>query len=130
MQLLYVFSDIRGDKKEEMKGTLHYMFDGVMPFLQVQTQLLKKMDKMIQNHIHWHTIDTDPCNWLSLFWNSRFSVVHFTNLTRLRFRKSQSKWINLRIHSRYYVYPWDGKNLSLKGIHGYQCLCLSLLIFS
>ncbi|XP_065924754.1 inositol 1,4,5-trisphosphate receptor type 3 isoform X2 [Magallana gigas] len=28
-------SDIRGDKKEEMKGTLHYMFDGVMPFLQI-----------------------------------------------------------------------------------------------
>uniref|UniRef100_K1PW09 Uncharacterized protein n=1 Tax=Magallana gigas TaxID=29159 RepID=K1PW09_MAGGI len=27
-------SDIRGDKKEEMKGTLHYVFDGVMPFLQ------------------------------------------------------------------------------------------------
>ncbi|XP_052703116.1 inositol 1,4,5-trisphosphate receptor type 3-like isoform X4 [Crassostrea angulata] len=28
-------SDIRGDKKEEMKGTLHYVFDGVMPFLQI-----------------------------------------------------------------------------------------------
>ncbi|XP_078311676.1 inositol 1,4,5-trisphosphate-gated calcium channel ITPR2-like [Crassostrea virginica] len=28
-------SDIRGDKNEEMKGTLHYVFDGVMSFLQI-----------------------------------------------------------------------------------------------
>lgn len=36
-RIISLYSDIRGDKNEEMKGTLHYVFDGVMSFLQVRS---------------------------------------------------------------------------------------------
>ena len=36
-RIISLYSDIRGDKNEEMKGTVHYVFDGVMSFLQVRS---------------------------------------------------------------------------------------------